>query len=132
MSRSKFRHVAAVTDLFNETSSEIGSSACSGVAIIVSVKEGESRWGKCSSSSEDESSSWSALSDIGPPSAVMSIPGYMDNADFTEARPPPSLDGWIILGTYVRKTWFQIALTILPFSLVFILAARNKREEHTA
>ncbi|KAG6439916.1 putative integral membrane protein [Babesia bovis T2Bo] len=55
----------------------------------------------------------------------------MDNPDFVEARPPPALDGWILLATYVRKTWFQVALTILPFTLVFILAAQKKRHSYT-
>ncbi|CDR97852.1 hypothetical protein BBBOND_0403400 [Babesia bigemina] len=71
----------------------------------------------------------------------------MDTDYANDARPPPAQDAWIILASYVRQTWFQLTgrvpalvssdndiqvlFTLLPFALVFLLAARVKSPRHT-
>ncbi|EAN33323.1 putative integral membrane protein [Theileria parva strain Muguga] len=40
-------------------------------------------------------------------------------------RPPPSLDTWIIIASYVRKFPFQVALVLVPFFLVLLMAIRT-------
>ncbi|KAK1937291.1 hypothetical protein X943_000819 [Babesia divergens] len=66
----------------------------------------------------------------------------MDNANIPDVRPPPVVDAWIIVASYVRKTWIQhvvvyelvthiqVAFTIIPFALVFLLAKRKNRKQH--
>ncbi|UVC54007.1 hypothetical protein MACJ_003331 [Theileria orientalis] len=43
------------------------------------------------------------------------------------SRPLPALDPWIIFANYVRKLPFQIALVLIPFFVVFLVALRSIR-----